>query len=58
MIERLARRWDARGQFRFATEAEELIPARADCVLAKSHRGLHMLAREEQSLRVPARLLH
>ncbi len=58
MIERLARRWDARGQFGFATEAAALIPPRADYVLAKSHRGLHMLAREEQSLRAPARLLH
>jgi hypothetical protein len=58
MIERLARRWDARGQFYFATEAAALIPAHEDYVLAKSHRGLHMLAREERSLHAPARLLH
>jgi hypothetical protein len=40
MIERLARRRDAQGQFPFASEAKALIPARGDFVVAKSHRGL------------------
>ena len=45
MIERLVRRRDVRGQFRFATEAKRRVPERDDVVLAKSHRGLHLLAR-------------
>lgn len=57
MIERLARRRQARGQFHFASEAKALIPARADFLLAKSHRGLHLLGRDEHSLRVPVGVL-
>jgi hypothetical protein len=57
MIERLARRWSARGQFHFASEAKALIPARDDLLLAKSHRGLHLLGRDEDSFRVPVGVL-
>jgi hypothetical protein len=57
MIERLARRRNARGQFRFAREAKALLPARDEFLLAKSHRGLHLLGREERSLRVPVCVL-
>lgn len=57
MIERLARRRDVRGQFRFATEAKRRIPERDDVVLAKSHRGLHLLARNERALVLPMRML-
>jgi hypothetical protein len=57
MIERLARRRGARGQFHFASEAKLLIPARGDVVLAKSHRGLHVLARAERKLHAPLEAL-
>jgi len=53
MVERVARRNDRRGQFRFAAEAKPLIPVSRDFLLAKSHRGLHLLAREERCLRTP-----
>jgi hypothetical protein len=57
MIERLARRTDRRGQFSFAAEAKRRVPERDDFVLAKSHRGLHLLAREEDALAFPLRVL-
>ena len=57
MIERLARRRGARGQFHFASEAKRLIRAGGDVVLAKSHRGLHLLARVEPKLRAPLEVL-
>jgi hypothetical protein len=57
VIEHLARRRNARGQFGFAREAKALLPAREDLLLAKSHRGLHLLGREERSLRVPVCVL-
>jgi hypothetical protein len=57
MIARLARRRGERGQFRFATEAKGMIPERDEYVLAKSHRGLHLLARDEHALVLPVRLL-
>ena len=57
MIERLARRRGARGQFPFASEAKRLIRTGGDVVLAKSHRGLHLLARAEPRLRVPLEVL-
>lgn len=53
MIEHRVRRKGARGQFHFASEARGLIPARREYVVAASHKGLHMLAAEEQSLRAP-----
>jgi hypothetical protein len=53
MIERLARPRKARGQFRFATEAKSRIAAPRDVLLAKSHRGLHLLAEDERCLQMP-----
>jgi hypothetical protein len=53
MIERLARPRKARGQFRFAAEAKSRIAAPRDFVLAKSHRGLHLLAKDERGLQMP-----
>lgn len=57
MIERLVRRRDARGQFAFATEAKRRIPAQHEVVLAKSHRGLHVLGPDEPSLALPLQRL-
>ena len=57
MVERLARRRGARNQFRFAAEAKALFHARDDVLLAKSHRGLHLLAQADSSLRALARAL-
>jgi hypothetical protein len=57
MVERLARRRNGRGQFAFASEAKALIPPRPEYLLAQSHRGLHLLGRNEQSLRVPVGVL-
>ncbi len=56
-IEQLVRRKDTRFQFGFATEARDLVPDRDDCVLATSHRGLHVLARNEESLAAPVGVL-
>ena len=58
MIERLAQRKGARGQFRFADEAKGLIPAREGFLLAKSHKGLHVLGRHETDVRMPLDMLH
>lgn len=57
MIERLARRPGARNQFRFAAEAKALFEAREDVLLAKSHRGLHLVANAEPCLRPLVRAL-
>ncbi len=57
MIERLVRRKGLRGQFNFALQARDVVPPRDDVVLAKSHRGLHVLALDEQGLVVPLRAL-
>lgn len=57
MIERLARRRDARGQFHFASEATGRIPQDAGILLAKSHRGLHLLALDEHALELPETVL-
>jgi hypothetical protein len=57
MMERLVRRRDVRGQFGFATEAKALVPQREEFVLAKSHNGLHLLARSEDALVLPLRAL-
>lgn len=57
MRERLVRRRDARGQFGFATEAKAVVPQREEFVLAKSHKGLHLLARSEDALVLPLRAL-
>ncbi|MGH8668864.1 MAG: hypothetical protein ACREUH_06480 [Burkholderiales bacterium] len=56
-IEQLVRRKDTRFQFGFASEACNLVPDRGDFVLATSHRGLHVLARDEESLVPPVQTL-
>ena len=57
MIERLARRRNARGQFRFASEAKPLIPVRNDVLVAKSNSGLHLFGRDQTCLEAPVRAL-
>lgn len=57
MIERLARRRDARGQFHFASEATGRIPQDPGILLAKSHRGLHLLALDAHALELPESVL-
>jgi hypothetical protein len=39
MIGRVVRRKDARGQFRFATEACDIVPEQGEFLAAKSHRA-------------------
>ena len=56
-IEQLVRRSDTRFQLGFAAEARERIPDGEDCVLSASRRGLHVLARNEDSLALPMELL-
>lgn len=56
-IEQLVRRKGTRFQFGFATEARNLVPERGDFLLATSHRGLHVLARDEESLVPPIEAL-
>lgn len=57
MIERLVRHRETRGQFRFASEAKAIVPPRPEYLLAKSHRGLHVLGPSEHALVLPLRLL-
>lgn len=57
MIERVVRHRDLRGQFHFATEAKNLIAQHGRLVLAKSHRGLHVLARGKDDMVPPLRAL-
>lgn len=56
-IEQLVRRRDTRFQFGFANEARNLVPDRDDFLLATSHKGLHVLARNEESLATPVEVL-
>jgi translation elongation factor EF-G len=56
-IEQLVRRTDTRFQLGFATEAKERVPAREEFVLAASHKGLRVLARNENSLYAPIEAL-
>ena len=56
-IEQLVRRTDTRFQLGFATEAKERVPAREEFVLSASRRGLHVLARNEDSLSAPIEAL-
>jgi translation elongation factor EF-G len=48
---------DRRGQFDFAAHAKHLVPQDGNFVIAKSHRGLHLLARSEDDLAAPLRTL-
>lgn len=56
-IEQLVRRTDTRFQLGFATEAKQRVPARDEFVLSASRRGLHVLARNEDSLSAPIEAL-
>jgi predicted membrane GTPase involved in stress response len=56
-IEQLVRRKDTRFQFGFATKAKELVPARDEFQLSASSKGLHVLARNEESLALPVGVL-
>lgn len=56
-LEQLLRRTDTRFQFGFATEARELVPERDEFLLSASHKGLHVLARNEDSLATPVEVL-
>jgi predicted membrane GTPase involved in stress response len=52
-IEQLVRRKGMAFQFAFATEARELLPPRDEFVLNASHKGLRVLAKNEESLAPP-----
>ena len=56
-IEQLVRRRDTRFQFGFANEARNLVPDHEEFVLAASHQGLHVLARNEEGLATPVGVL-
>jgi hypothetical protein len=56
-IEQLVRRKDTRFQLGFATEARERVPATQEFALSASARGLHVLARNEDSLAEPVDVL-
>jgi predicted membrane GTPase involved in stress response len=56
-IEQLLRRKDTRFQFGFATEAKDLVPERDEFLLSASNKGLHVLARNEESLALPVEVL-
>lgn len=56
-IEQLLRRKGTRFQYGFATEARNLVADQDDFVLATSHKGLHLLARNEESLLAPLEAL-
>jgi hypothetical protein len=57
VIERVVRNREVCGQFGFAVAAKNLVPPRRNLLLAKSHRGLHMLAPDESDLSLPLRTL-
>ena len=56
-IEQLLRRKDTRFQFGFASEAKELVPERDEFLLSASHKGLHVLAKNEDGLATPVEML-
>jgi hypothetical protein len=56
-LEQLVRRRGLKFQFAFATEAKELVPPAADFAVTASHRGLHVLARDEEGLIQPVLVL-
>ena len=57
-IEQLVRRVDTRFQLGFASEAKQRIPGTDEFALSPSRRGLHVRARNEDSLAKPVRSLH
>jgi predicted membrane GTPase involved in stress response len=56
-IEQLVRRKDTRFQFGFATHAKQQVPMRDEYLLSASNKGLHVLARNEESLALPVGVL-
>jgi len=56
-IEQLVQRVGTAFQFGFATEAKELLPEGEEFLLNASHRGLHVLARNEEALALPRDVL-
>jgi predicted membrane GTPase involved in stress response len=56
-LEQLAKRRGAAFQFAFATEAKELMPEPDGCALTASHKGLHVLAENEDALLRPVEVL-
>ncbi len=56
-LEQLAKRRGAAFQFAFATEAKELMPESDGFALTASHKGLHVLAENEDALARPVEVL-
>jgi hypothetical protein len=53
LAELVVRHRGRRGQFPFALEAKDVLPAGEAFLAAKSHRGLHLIARDEDALAAP-----
>jgi hypothetical protein len=53
LAERVLRHRKRHGQFDFALEAKALLPQERRFLAAKSHRGLHLIARDMEELDVP-----
>lgn len=56
-LEQLVKRRGAAFQLAFASEAKALVPSREEFALSASHKGLHVLARNEESLAPPLEVL-
>jgi hypothetical protein len=56
-LEQLVKRRGAAFQFAFATEAKELLPSADGFAVTASHKGLHVLARDEEGLVQPLLVL-
>jgi len=56
-LEQLVKRRGMAFQFAFATEAKQLMPAGDDFAATASHKGLHVLARDEEGLVRPVLVL-
>jgi predicted membrane GTPase involved in stress response len=56
-LEQLVKRRGMAFQFAFATEAKELMPRAVDFAATASHKGLHVLAQNEDSLARPVQVL-
>src|SRR5688572_31856847 len=56
-IEQLVRRKGMAFQFAFATEAKELLPQNGEFLVDASHKGLRLLAKNEEGLTAPVGVL-
>ena len=56
-IEQVLRRRDTRFQLGFGAEAKEMVPQRDEYMLLPSHKGLHVLGRNEDALSPPIEVL-